>query len=380
MKSNSTIFASLLLIFSVQITLSIPTSTKQVVKGATQTSTEPLAVTQKIKKHRSFKPRKVPDNLDLDTMSLEDLVKMKPGCKDSKVDIQLYKQYFASHPQIRHINLLDEDHNRVTDELMQLSGDGKQERTWKTRLAASIRDLLRDAPFADEKHRKMMQESIAGLRQKAYENSRYQSRLKTIGREQLNTQRSRKEDEYRKYNDGSYYGQRAIKLKKLDPSMNRPLSDHIGPDADFLEAVEKANRLGHLYSSNHALTSQLKMYLKEKKVSDKDFEAAVGLRSRFVKLQSKHRLNAAKARPSLNVHSQSQETSSSVPSQEVSLSPQSDQLSHAKKIVSHGQAHAKMQEGQGDSTISVSESDLMDWNELEDLLQYDQSLIRRHLS
>jgi hypothetical protein len=365
MKSKVITFAALIICCSVQITLSIPTSTNQIANHIRSTRDGPLAVTKQIIKRPRNKIRKIPEDLDLDTLPLKDLVKIKPAVRDLKADKQMYRKYFANHHQVRKINLLDKDHNKVTDELMQLSGDGKQESAWKRRLATSIKDLLDDSPFQSDTHRKAIRESLAGLRLQAYENSRYQDRVSKTGRQGLNKQRKLAQNEFRKQNDGFYYGQKARVLKKVDPLQNLPLSYHIGQDANHLEAVEQANKLKDFYSSNYALTNQLKMYLKGKKVSDEDYKAAVGLRSRFVKLQGERRQRTNKGKGKRlevsNMLSDSQEASSSEYPQASALIQHPSRYEHNLHHASH---HIPALEGLGDTHVNAE-----DWKFLEKFLQ-----------
>jgi hypothetical protein len=264
------------LFISMQAVQSLPTLQKATVAMKSISSNNPLAVNKAVRRGQA--DRKIPQNLDLKTLSLPDLVSMKPRFKDMKADKQLYRLYFANHPDVRKINLHDTAHDKVTQGLLQLSRVGIQDKMWKNKMTASIKDYLKDAPFQSEDHRKLIQNSIAGLKNKMYDPKKQQRQVQNLGREEIKRRRKLAESDF-KQRTGYYYGQRSKVLQQKNPHLNQPLSTYIGEEANHLEAAEHTMMLGHFYS----LTKKLEEYLKERKVPAKDLEAAIGLRSKLVK-------------------------------------------------------------------------------------------------
>jgi hypothetical protein len=298
---------------SSRLVQSLPTSRQSALSNSLSTSKGPLAINKKPQKPH-YKARLLPDNLDMKTLPLEDLVDMKPKFHASALDKDLYKHYFASHPQMQNVNLHESHPSEVAQALAALSNASKQGQPWKTKLTASIKDYLQDAPFHDETRRAVIQSSLSGLQYQSYSGSnRYKQRVEKKTKGEINEQRRKTEVEFKKQH-GYAYGKRAKQLLRKNPFLNLPLSLHIGDDVTHLQAVESTKDLEDFYTSKKALTHKLKDYLRMRNFSDADYTVAMGLRTKHIELQKPYiHGKGAKGKKTL-LEEPSQEISSNLPS------------------------------------------------------------------
>jgi hypothetical protein len=349
-----TIFV-LVLVFclSLQNVQSIPTS------KATATRTPAV----KGRPRKSPAEKTLPANLDLKTLQLEELVNLKPSQYDTLADRKLYRQYFASHPKVQGVNLYDTHHASVAAALIGLSEESKQDRPWKSKMAASIRNLLDDTQLHPTQ-RQGIQEALSGIRYQGYNVNRYQHQLRTKGYEGLKKYRKQSADTYKSKN-GITYGLRKHMLRKQNSLIDRPLSDHIGHEATPLQAVESTKSLGEHYSSKHALTRKLQEYLRTKNVSNADYAVAMGLRSKMAQQihRKKETINQMNATSIQRTNSQGSTSAQS----QLLHGPSSS--SHASPPHHSASSHDPKMSPLLEGSTSVNPNDPEDWKLLEEMLR-----------
>jgi hypothetical protein len=246
----------------------------------------------------------LPRNLDLRTMSLKDLVDIRPTVKDPKKEQKLYKEYFINHPDVRNINLQDENLGKVTEALYEL-GQSNQDRIWKQRLAASIQDHIKAAPL-DPLRRQALISALKGHRHRTSNMMSQRRWRKKAGVEEIK-KRTRAFQEAHENKLGFKYDKKKQRMEQGDFFLNLPLKYHLGMDLTPLQAEAKVRDLLPFYSSEYTLTKKLEEYLKERNVSEGDSIATMAIRENTVrqksidarKMKGKGGINSTASRTSL---------------------------------------------------------------------------------
>jgi hypothetical protein len=234
----------------------------------------------------------LPTQLDLNSISLEDLVSMRPSEEKHTPSSKQYRHYFANHADVKKIDLHDNDIPQIVREIVDLSGDGKQLRPWKSRMAASIRNYLEDVPYLSEGKRKVLQDAIVGQRHKLSRQNIVKKHAEKVGHTQVKEQKRRAAEKFGVKNGGLRYGDKTQLHRMINPILDQPLSLHVGDERlDGYEAEKRAREMGHLYSGPNALSNELHKYLIKNNVPAQDIAIIDAIRARSVERASRYKRN-----------------------------------------------------------------------------------------
>jgi hypothetical protein len=234
-------------------------------------------------KKRKMESKTVLRDQDLSKTSFYDLVNLRPTRVQTKIDQDLHKHYFANHPEVKRINLSDPDMGKVTAQLVGLSGNGNQGKTWKSRLAACVKDHLEAAPI-EKAHKEILLNSVSGQRRKLVTTDARKRWRDKIGEEEIRRRKLAFEDKFKKEH-GYRYVHKRRKLEEKDPFLNIPIRYHIGDSLTALQAEKAVRGLASFYSTPRILTKRLEEYLEERKVPHGDFLTAMAIRANTVAQQ-----------------------------------------------------------------------------------------------
>jgi hypothetical protein len=291
MLSRSPLLALLvisLLISAVQC--SPPIGTRDHAKTSKKIGTGNHSKTLKKQTHyqKYKKEKELPDNVDVDTISLKDLVEMRPGRLNSP-EGKRYRDYFTRHPEVKKINLHDTDSAKTIKSLAELS-KLHTDSPWKGRMAASVRNLINDAPITDKAQKAKLKELVVGVRHKANRRDGHQRYSDKLGKEVVNARKRKAEVDYENRNGFGYSEKRRL-IRKVNPLLDLPLKHHIDDKGKgwmtMYEIEKEVKKLAPLYTSQAILTKELKRYMKGKDVPPQEMDAIMGLRGSTVTIMGR---------------------------------------------------------------------------------------------